>query len=66
MTYRGLKDFEKCPTLQKMTDYFEMYPVKRKLHMYQKCVVNCIKLFSERKERKAYYNMNICNYNYRL
>ena len=31
--YRGLKDFEKCPTLQKMTDYFEMYPVKRKLHI---------------------------------
>ena len=31
--YRGLKDFTKCPTLQKMTDYFGLDPVKSKLHI---------------------------------
>ena len=31
--YRGLKDFSKCPTLQKMTDYFALEPVKSKLHI---------------------------------
>ena len=31
--YRGLKDFTKCPTLQRMTDYFALEPVKSKLHI---------------------------------
>tara|TARA_B100000427_G_scaffold329525_1_gene346113 strand:- start:2886 stop:3536 length:651 start_codon:yes stop_codon:yes gene_type:complete len=31
--YRGLKDFTKCPTLQRMTDYFALKPVKSKLHI---------------------------------
>ena len=31
--YRGLKDFTKCPTLQKMTDFFALKPVKSKLHI---------------------------------
>ena len=31
--YRGLKDFTKCPTLQRMTDFFALYPVKSKLHI---------------------------------
>ena len=31
--YRGLKDFTKCPTLQKMTDFFGLQPVKSKLHI---------------------------------
>ena len=31
--YRGLKDFTKCPTLQRMTDFFALEPVKSKLHI---------------------------------
>ena len=31
--YRGLKDFTKCPTLQKMTDFFALKPVFPKLHI---------------------------------
>ena len=31
--YRGLKDFTKCPTLQKMTDYFALESVRSKLHI---------------------------------
>ncbi len=31
--YRGLKDFTKCPSLQKMTDYFCLETVKSKLHV---------------------------------
>ena len=31
--YRGLKDFSKCPSLQRMTDYFALDPVKAKLHI---------------------------------
>jgi len=31
--YRGLADFTKCPSLQKMTDYFELSTVKSKLHI---------------------------------
>lgn len=31
--YRGLKDFSKCPTLQRMTDFFCLEPVKSKLHI---------------------------------
>ena len=31
--YRGLTDFSKCPTIQKMIDYFEFKTVKGKLHV---------------------------------
>ena len=31
--YRGIKDFTKCLTLQKMTDFFALKPVKSKLHI---------------------------------
>tara|TARA_Y100001938_G_scaffold146380_1_gene225123 strand:- start:2299 stop:2955 length:657 start_codon:yes stop_codon:yes gene_type:complete len=31
--YRGLKDFTKCPSLQKMTDFFCLDRVKSKLHI---------------------------------
>ncbi len=31
--YRGLRDFTKCPTLQRMTDFFEMPFVQPKLHI---------------------------------
>ncbi len=31
--YRGLKDFTKCPTLQRMTDFFALALVKSKLHI---------------------------------
>ena len=31
--YRGLKDFTKCPTLQRMTDYFALEDVRSKLHI---------------------------------
>ena len=31
--YRGLKDFTKCPTLQRMTDFFALEPVYSKLHI---------------------------------
>lgn len=31
--YRGLKDFSKCPTLQRMTDFFCLEPVNSKLHI---------------------------------
>ena len=31
--YRGLKDFTKCPALQRMTDFFALGPVKSKLHI---------------------------------
>ena len=31
--YRGLKDYTKCPTLQRMTDYFSLESVKSKLHI---------------------------------
>ena len=31
--YRGLKDFTKCPTLQRMTDFFALTVVKSKLHI---------------------------------
>ena len=31
--YRGLKNFTKCPTLQRMTDFFALEPVKSKLHI---------------------------------
>ena len=31
--YRGLKDFTKCPTLQRMTDFFALKPVFSKLHI---------------------------------
>ena len=31
--YRGLKDFTKCPALQKMTDYFALSSVRSKLHI---------------------------------
>ncbi len=31
--YRGLKDFTKCPTLQRMTDFFNLTSVKSKLHI---------------------------------
>lgn len=31
--YRGLKDFSKCPTLQRMTDFFELNSVRSKLHI---------------------------------
>lgn len=31
--YRGLKDFTKCPILQRMTDFFNMDPVYSKLHI---------------------------------
>ena len=31
--YRGLADFTKCPSLQRMTDYFALEPTKSKLHI---------------------------------
>ena len=31
--YRGLTDFSRCPTLQRMTDYFSLLNVKSKLHV---------------------------------
>jgi len=31
--YRGLADFAKCPSLQKMADYFKLSTVKSKLHI---------------------------------
>ena len=31
--YRGLKDYSKCPTLQRMTDFFALDSVKSKLHI---------------------------------
>jgi len=31
--YRGLADFTKCPTLQRMTEFFALEPVKSKLHI---------------------------------
>lgn len=31
--YRGLKDFSKCPTLQRMTDFFALTNIKSKLHI---------------------------------
>jgi len=31
--YRGLTDFSKCPTIQKMIDYFEFKTVNAKLHV---------------------------------
>ena len=31
--YRGLADFTKCPSLQKITDYFELSTFKSKLHI---------------------------------
>jgi len=31
--YRGLTDFSKCPTIQKMIDFFELKDVKAKLHI---------------------------------
>ena len=31
--YRGLKDFSRCPTLQRMTDFFELASTKSKLHV---------------------------------
>ncbi len=31
--YRGLKNFTKCPSLQKMTDFFALRPVFPKLHI---------------------------------
>ena len=31
--YRGVKDFSKCPTLQRMTDFFALTNIKSKLHI---------------------------------
>jgi len=31
--YRGLKDFTRCPSLQRMTDYFALASTKSKLHV---------------------------------
>ena len=40
--YRGLKDFTKCPTLQRMTDFFALTSTKSKLP----CFINSIDVLS--------------------